>query len=82
MHVTLSAALEVRYERARQQESARQGIVAHLAEQLTIEAQARHREKLEAAAAARERQEKEYEQAQITAWREVGGWVGGYAMAV
>ncbi|KAI7842034.1 hypothetical protein COHA_004235 [Chlorella ohadii] len=66
----LDGPLEARYERARQQESARQGIVAHLAEQRTIEAQARHREKVEAAAAARERQEKEYEQAQIAAWHE------------
>ena len=63
----------MRHERARQQESARQGIVAQLAEQRTIEAQARHREKLEAAAAAREQQQKEYEQAQIAAWHEVRG---------
>lgn len=69
--LSICAALEARHERARQQESARQGIVAHLAEQRTIEAQARHREKLEAAAAVRERQEKEYEAAQIRAWREV-----------
>jgi hypothetical protein len=61
--------MEARHERARQQESARQEIKGYVAEQRTMEAQARHRDKLAAAAVAREAQEREFEEGQIAAWR-------------
>ena len=61
--------MEARHERARQQESARQEIKGYVAEHRTMEAQARHHDKVAAAAAAREAQEREFEEGQIAAWR-------------
>ena len=71
------AAMEQRHERARQQEARSTEIRSYVSQQRTMEAAARHQDKLVAVVAAREQREREAEQAEIAAWHQVGA--GGSA---